>query len=503
MEHPPYVSTTNACKLCKPLGACLAFRGIEGSVPLLHGSQGCATYMRRYIISHFREPMDIASSSLGEKHAVYGGGPNLKQALQNVMTKFGAKFIGVATTCLTETIGDDVPAIVHEFRREMHDGGSPHLLALVTVSTPSYSGTHMEGFHAAVRAVVEQISEDKTRSQVLNLLPGFLSPEDLRHLKEIVDDFRFPSVILPDFSMTLDGPALQDYEKIPRGGTPIEDIRRMGGAAATFEFGTTLDCRTAGKFLEERFGTPLHSMGIPIGIRETDVFFEALEQLSGKDCPEKHVLERGRLVDSYVDAHKYLFGKRAVVYGEEDMVVALTSFLAEVGITPVLCASGGRSGRFKQAIERVTAGIAPASPSGAKLPLEPSAAEGLSGGSGLRSRFPSPDGPGSQAPPPKAAGNLAGGPTAPAVREGMDFQQIEELALELSPDLLIGHSKGYTLAGKLGIPLIRVGFPIHDRFGGQRILHVGYRGTQSLLDRIVNALIERNQNDSPVGYAYM
>ena len=104
----------------------------------------------------------------------------------------------------------------------------------------------MEGFHAAVRAVVEQISEDKTNAHIarppaLNLLPGFLSPEDLRHLKEIIDDFRLPSVILPDFSMTLDGPALQDYEKIPRGGTPIEDIRRMGGAAATFEFGTTLE----------------------------------------------------------------------------------------------------------------------------------------------------------------------------------------------------------------------------------------------------------------------
>jgi nitrogenase molybdenum-iron protein NifN len=59
----------------------------------------------------------------------------------------------------------------------------------------------------------------------------------------------------------------------------------------------------------------------------------------------------------------------------------------------------------------------------------------------------------------------------------MDCQQIEELATELSPDLLIGHSKGYRLARKLDIPLVRVGFPIHDRFGSQRILHVGYRGT--------------------------
>ena len=122
-KNAPYTSTTNACKLCKPLGACLAFRGIEGAVPFLHGSQGCATYMRRYVISHFREPMDIASSSLGEKHAIYGGGPNLKQGLKNVMDKYGAGLIGVASTCLTETIGDDMPMMVREFKQELEQPG--------------------------------------------------------------------------------------------------------------------------------------------------------------------------------------------------------------------------------------------------------------------------------------------------------------------------------------------------------------------------------------------
>jgi nitrogenase molybdenum-iron protein NifN len=141
-----YVSTTNACKLCTPMGAALAFRGIEQSVPYLHGSQGCATYMRRYIISHFREPMDIASSSLSEKNAIFGGGPNLKQGLLNARSKYGAQLVGVATTCLTETIGDDVPGIIHEFKKEFEQENLPEL---VTVSTPSYNGTHMEGFHAA------------------------------------------------------------------------------------------------------------------------------------------------------------------------------------------------------------------------------------------------------------------------------------------------------------------------------------------------------------------
>ncbi len=453
MENSPYVSTTNACKLCKPLGACLAFRGIEGAVPMLHGSQGCATYMRRYIISHFREPMDIASSSLGEKHAVYGGGPNLKQGLKNVMTKYGAKLIGVATTCLTETIGDNVPMIVKEFCKETEWKDEREMPALVTVSTPSYSGTHMEGFHAAVRAVVEQVAGWDKPVRMLNLLPGFLSPEDLRHLREITEDFGYPTVILPDYSMTMDGPALEDYEKIPQGGTPVEAIRMMGSARATFEFGRTLDPgKSAGGLLDQRFDVPLHGMGTPIGLRETDAFFEAMEELTGAERPEKYALERGRLVDALVDGHKYLFGKRAVVYGEEDLVVGLTSFLAEIGVVPVLCASGGKSGKFASAVAAITDDIL----------AEP-----------------------------------------PAVKEGQDFQQIEELAAELAPDLMIGHSKGYPLARKLDIPLVRVGFPIHDRFGGQRVLHVGYRGCQSLLDRIVNAIIERDQKNSPVGYGYM
>ena len=73
--------------------------------------------------------------------------------------------------------------------------------------------------------------------------------------------------------------------------------------------------------------------------------------------PEAHALEHGRLIDAYVDGHKYLFGKRAIVYGEEDLVVGLTAFLAEIGVRPVICASGGRSGRLQQAIEDVTGGL--------------------------------------------------------------------------------------------------------------------------------------------------
>lgn len=449
-KMPSYVSTTNACKLCEPLGASIAFRGIEGAVPFLHGSQGCATYMRRYIISHFNEPIDIASSSLGEKHAVYGGGPNLKLGLKNVTEKYSPQLIGVATTCLTETIGDDVKMLLHEYEQEFNQTSSAPLI--VNVSTPSYSGTHMEGFNTAIKGVVAQVSEGKERTGRLNILPGFVSSEDIRYLKEMLNCWDIPATLLPDYSETLDGEALNEYPLVPKGGTLLKEIKTMGGAGHTIECGRTLPAETAGTVLEKRFDVPLTRLGLPIGIRETDALMEKLEEYSGTKIPEKYRNARGRLVDTLVDGHKYVFGKRAVIYGEEDLVVGLTAFLAEIGIQPVLCASGGRSGKFSQAIEQVLDGL---------------------------------------------------GCEMPEVHENVDFFDIQERAEDLDIDLLVGHSKGYTFARAHNIPLIRVGFPIHDRIGGQRLLHVGYHGALQLFDTVANTLIAKKQEDSEVGYSYM
>ena len=68
--------------------------------------------------------------------------------------------------------------------------------------------------------------------------------------------------------------------------------------------------------------------------------------------------ERGRLIDAYVDAHKYVFGKRAVVYGEQDLVVGIASLLAEIGVTPALCASGTGTGRLREQLAAVEADLA-------------------------------------------------------------------------------------------------------------------------------------------------
>jgi nitrogenase molybdenum-iron protein NifN len=453
-RSPNWVSTRNPCKLCAPLGAALVMRGIEGAVPFLHGSQGCATYMRRYIISHFREPMDIAASGFSEASTIFGGGPNLRQGLTNVTAQYKPSLIGIATTCLTETIGEDVGMMLTEYRGSEKGKNAPEL---VHVSTPSYSGTHMDGFHAAVRAVVEQLAETGAsatayRSGFVNLFPGMVSAADLRYLKEVLRDFDLPLTLFPDYSETLDAPVLDKYSKIPAGGTPIQSLRATGSAVVSVEFGRTLRRKqTAASHLEENFGVAAHRLGMPVGIRESDAFFHALEKISEQSTPALHAAERGRLVDAYVDGHKYVFGKRAIVFGDEDLVIGLASFLAEIGVSPVLCASGGKSGGFAEAIAEVTAGC----------------------------------------------------PDEVIARDGLDFMTMGEMTRDLAPDFMIGTSKGAPLSRELGVPLIRVGFPVHDRFGGQRMLHLGYRGAQQLFDLVVNTLLERKQNASPIGYSYL
>ncbi len=449
-EHAK-TATQNACKLCNPLGACLAFRGIENCVPFLHGSQGCATYIRRYLISHYKEPIDIASSNFHEETAVFGGSHNLKIGLKNVSEQYKPDVIGIATTCLSETIGDDVPMILREYKKEFKNG-SP-MPIMIHASTPSYQGSHIDGFHAAVYATVKALAEKMPQQRLINLFPNMVSPSDMRYLKEILGDFGVPYMMLPDYSQTMDGGPWGEYHRIPPGGTPASAIATAASAMASIEFGSTIEAsKSAARHLDVMFGVPAWHLPLPIGIKGSDKFFSLLETLTGERRAEKYEDERRRLVDAYADGHKYVFDKRVIIYGEEDLVIGMAAFLREIGMVPVLCASGGKSGLLKKRIGELV-------PDMDELGIN--------------------------------------------VREGVDFVDIEDEAKILQPDFLIGNSKGYTMSRKNNIPLLRLGFPIHDRFGGQRMHHLGYRGTQELFDRIVNTVIEQRQNASSIGYTYM
>lgn len=444
-------ATQNACKLCSPLGAAMVFKGIQNCLPFLHGSQGCATYIRRYLISHFREPVDIASSSFSEEDAIFGGARNFADGLANVIAQYHPDVIGVATTCLSETIGENMIGMIRSYQ-EQYDGNGP---PLVHVSTPAYTGTHTDGFHAAVKAVLQAFAHNKGPQSAhrINVLPGMVSCADLRHVKALCSLYGFNATLVPDYSDTLEGESWQEYHRISPGGTSIAEIGNCGTAAASIELGHCLAERndTAAAWLQDTFAVPRHALGLPIGIRLSDQFFTTLASISGKSMPPSLRAERGRLIDAYVDAHKYLSGKTAMVFGDPDLVVGMAAFLSEVGVRPIICGTGAKVKNWQALL----------------------------------------------------GAEIEGGIGDIEMVAGTNHAQLSARARERRPDLLIGSSKALPISRELGVPLMRIGFPIHDRFGAQRQLMLGYAGTQSLFDQLVNLCMTSKQDASEIGYSYL
>jgi nitrogenase molybdenum-iron protein NifN len=466
-------ATVNPCVMCQPMGSALAFKGIENAMVLYHGSQGCSTYMRLHLAHHFREPVDIASSSLSERGAVYGGRESLKKGLRNVIKRYNPKVIGVATTCLAETIGDDVPAIIREFKEEEGIGVDPEKdLVIIPVSTPSYGESHVSGYIKALDAIVRTFNvndegkterkegEVKIRNGVkspkkklngkLNVIPvESLSPADIRELKEILELIAGDFIFLPDISETFDAPLRTELPKIASGGTPLSEIKDMKNSLASLGLGI-ISKNLAIEYLETSHCVQGYNVPIPIGLSNTDAFFTELVKILSCSIPEKYQRERGRLLDAMVDVHKYLYGVKTAVYGDPDQVFSLTTFLLELGIHPILVATGTKSPNFRLKVRQIFKELRP--------DLEPE------------------------------------------ILDGIDFDNLNDAVRECMPEILIGNSNGRYIAKALDIPLVRVGLPIHDRVGAQRILTVGYRGALELLDRITNAILEANDTfTAPVG----
>jgi nitrogenase molybdenum-iron protein alpha/beta subunit/MoaA/NifB/PqqE/SkfB family radical SAM enzyme len=432
----------NPCKMCMPMGAVSAFSGIKNCMSILHGSQGCATYIRRHMATHYNEPVDIASSSLTEHGTVFGGKENLIKGLENLIKLYDPQVIGVSTTCLAETIGEDVSAIIKEFYASHEDAG----VKIINVASAGYGGTQYEGFSRTLRAIVSQADMDTTPNGYINIITPMLSPADCRMLKTLLQSMGLKYILLPDLSENLDGVHTEKYERLKSGGTSLEDISKMAGARHTIELSLFIDGElSAAAYLNERYGIPYTKMALPIGIRDTDAFIGKLVSLGGIK-PAALVTERGRYVDAMIDNHKYCADGRAAIFGEPDFVYSMTRLCCENGTEPVAVATGSVCPALKSALE-----------------------EEIS----------------------RAADRLFISKTA--ILDDCDFDLLESCAGELGVNIMIGSSDGRRMAHRLGIELVRCAFPVHDRVGGQRVKTLFYEGSLNILDQVANELLSKKE----------
>jgi len=430
--------TINPAKTCQPIGAMYAALGVHGCLPHSHGSQGCCSYHRTALTRHFKEPVMAATSSFTEGSSVFGGQANLLQAVETIFTVYNPDIIAVHTTCLSETIGDDVNQIAQKAR---DDGKVPAGKYLIHCNTPSYVGSHITGYSNQVASFVKHFSaKTVTKKNQINVISGWVEPSDMREIKRIAAQMEAKIILFPDTSDVLDAPMTGKHEFYPKGGVTVPELISTGDSKKTLALGPFCT-EDAAIQLENKCKVKFDQLEIPIGLKATDAFVTALSRAAGVKVPDSITDERGRVVDMITDMHKYLYGKRVAIYGDPDILVPLTEFLLTLDMKPVYIVSGTPGKRFSEAIASLVS---------------------------------------SKVPEAKYKNG-----------ERADMFLLHQWIKQEGVDLLIGNSYGKYIARDEQIPFVRLGFPIMDRVGHSYFPTVGYAGALHLLTNILGAILDK------------
>jgi len=327
--------TVNPLKMSAPIGAALAFLGMDRAVPLLHGSQGCTAFGLVLFVRHFRETIPLQTTAMNEVTTILGGLENVEQAILNIRKRAEPALIGICSTGITEAKGDDVAGFL-KLIREKH----PELddTEVVFVPTPDFIGGFSDGWAKAVTAMVDALvapSKVRTPWQV-NILAGcHLTVGDIEELRETVEAFGLDPIIVPDLSGSLDGHIPETFLPHTLGGTTMADVKRMGASALTIAIGEAM--RPAGELLQKKTGVPLKVFDTLTGLAASDALIGLLSDLSENEVPSKYKRQRSQLQDAMLDGHFYFGEQKVAIAAEPDLLYTLSHFFADMGAT-VSCA---------------------------------------------------------------------------------------------------------------------------------------------------------------------
>jgi len=433
--------TVNPAKTCQPIGAMYAALGIHGCLPHSHGSQGCYAYHRSTLTRHYKEPVMAATSSFTEGASVFGGQSNLLQAINNIFTVYEPDIIAVHTTCLSETIGDDIPQILGKARV---DNKIPEGKFVIHANTPSYVGTHVTGFANMTKAMVDYFAiSNGHKAQQINIIPGWVEPSDMHEIKRIARELGVPIVMFPDTENVLNGPQTGKFEMFPKGGVTIDELISAGSSQGTIALGG-LASGPAARALDSKCKVPCEILDLPIGIKATDRFVDALRKMAGVNVPDTITTERGQLLDIVTDMQAYLYHKKVALVGDPDPLISLTEFLVSIDMMPIHILTGTKDKNFEKRIKEITEDI----------------------------------------------------PHDVNIASGKDMMLFHQWVKNDPVDLLMGNTYVKYIARDEDIPFIRFGFPILDRMGHSYFPMVCYRGGMRILEKILEALMDRIDRDS-------
>lgn len=433
--------SVNPLKASQPIGGSLATLGFNKAMPMLHGSQGCTAFAKVFFVRHFREPIPLQTTAMDQGSSVMGADENVVEGLKTIAEKNDPSLITVLTTGLAETQGADVQRNVREFRTKYPQFDQ---VAVVAVNTPDFSGCVETGYAATITEIIRALVPDSPQTgthpgnrqrQVNIICSAMLTPGDIEALRLLLEQFELRPVFIPDLADSLDGSLTdEEFSPVTIGGTALSEITTLGDARATLVIGPSL--RNAGKLLATKTGVPSYQIDHLYGLEANDKLISALIEISDRNVPERLDRQRRQLQDAMLDTHFMLGQLRVAVACDPDHLNAFAWLLKEMGA-------------------EVVAAVAPSnSASLTSIPVN-------------------------------------------SVKVG-DLEDLEIIARENKAQLIIGNSHATASAERLGIPILRAGFPLFDLIGGYQKTWIGYQGSRQTLFDLANLVINFAHEEIPV-----
>lgn len=422
-------------KVSQPVGASLAFLGLRRAIPMMHGSQGCTAFGKVFFVRHFREPIPLQTTAMDQVSTVMGADENVVEGLRTICEKSQPDIVGLPTTGLSETQGTDVRRLVKRFRESYPQFDH---IAVVPVNTPDFAGSLESGFALALEAIVDYMVPEsrlvgRRRRQVNVLASSALTPGDIEALKDWIEAFGLRPVVLPDIGDSLDGHLVDgEFSSITVGGTAKAEIEAMGESIATLVVGRSL--ARAADLLKTRTGVPDFRFDHLMGLDACDAFTHTLATLSGQPVPDRIERHRAQLQDAMVDTHFMTGFARVALALDADHLIGFAGFLTGMGAQIVAAVSPARAEVL------------------ADMPCE-------------------------------------------RVQIG-DLEDLERAARDGAAQLVISNSHAAGSAERLGVPLLRAGFPQYDWVGGYARAWIGYRGARQALFDFANITLGQH-HDTP------
>jgi nitrogenase molybdenum-iron protein beta chain len=217
-----------------------------------------------------------------------------------------------------------------------------------------------------------------------------------------------------------------------------------GSSMGTLALGQ-LASGAAARALDVKCKVPCEILNLPIGLHATDIFVDTLRRIAGVNVPDSLTIERGRLVDIITDMHQYFYGKRVGLVGDPDQLLSLAQFLVALDMHPVYIVTGTPAGKkYEKALRETVKDV----------------------------------------------------PCEVKIQVPGDMFLFHQWIKQESVDLIIGNTYAKYIAKDEDIPFVRYGFPIFDRVGHSYFPTVGYRGGMRLLEKILDAILDRKDRDS-------